>query len=305
MSPAHKHQLLQQFLQYIRLEKGLAANTTEAYTRDITNYLDFILFVKKIEDPAGITLHHIEDYLFELSEMGLSPSSISRNISSVRSFHVFLMIENICPSNPAKLIDLPRKVRKLPEVLHTEEISRMIECASDSSLGSAPLRDTAILELLYASGMRVSELISLKLDQLYFEIGFIRVFGKGSKERLVPVGGSAVQITQNYIENERPGLISPKSKSDNTLFLNRRGNPLSRVSIWNLVKKYAASAGVTKPVYPHAFRHSFATHLLEGGADLRSVQEMLGHVSINTTEIYTHVDRSFLQQVYREFHPRS
>jgi len=296
--------VLRQFLQYLKLEKGLAENTLEAYKRDISNYLNFLYAVKQIRDLAGTELRHIEDYLFELAETGLASTTIARNISSIRTFHVFLVIEGFSQANPAQLVDLPRKAMKLPEVLRPEEIKRILEVSSQQGFSSSPMRDRAILETLYATGMRVSELSELTLEQLFPEIGFIRVFGKGSKERLVPVGKPALQATQTYIENERPDVIKSREKTQNRVFLNQRGSPLSRVSVWTLVKKAAKAAGIRKPVYPHAFRHSFATHLLEGGADLRSVQEMLGHVSINTTEIYTHVDRNFLQQVYKEFHPR-
>lgn len=296
--------VLRQFLQYLKLEKGLAENTLEAYKRDISNYLNFLYAVKQIRDLAGTELRHIEDYLFELAETGLASTTIARNISSIRTFHVFLVIEGFSQANPAQLVDLPRKAMKLPKVLRPEEIKRILEVSSEQGFSSSPMRDRAILETLYATGMRVSELSELTLEQLFPEIGFIRVFGKGSKERLVPVGKPALEATQTYIENERPAVIKSREKTQNRVFLNQRGSPLSRVSVWTLVKKAAKAAGIRKPVYPHAFRHSFATHLLEGGADLRSVQEMLGHVSINTTEIYTHVDRNFLQQVYKEFHPR-
>ncbi|AXJ02203.1 tyrosine recombinase XerD subunit [Cyclonatronum proteinivorum] len=290
---------------YLKLEKGLSGHTLDAYTRDIANYLDFIFAIQKVHDPAGISLRHIEDYLLELTETGFAPATIARNISSIRGFHLFLILEGHTTANPAQLVRLPKKALKLPEVLNPEQVSRMIEavCSAEAS-SRTPLRDKAILELLYATGMRVSELTALDLSQLYPEIGFVRVFGKGSKERLIPAGAQAFEAVSNYTEQERADLVKPTADTGNAVFLNVRGGRLSRVSIWQLVKKAARLAGVNAPVYPHAFRHSFATHLLEGGADLRSVQQMLGHVSINTTEIYTHVDRSFLQQVYRDFHPR-
>lgn len=297
--------LLRDFLRYLKLEKGLAGNTLEAYSRDISNYLDFVFAVQKLRDPAGIALRHIEDYLLELTDTGLSPATIARNISSIRSFHLFLLLEGHAAANPAQLVSLPKKALKLPEVLNPEQISSMIEAlGSEKAASRTPLRDRAILETLYATGMRVSELTELSLAQLYPEIGFVRVFGKGSKERLIPAGQQAFESVERYLNAERPLLLKPGRKTDNAVFLNARGGHLSRVAIWQLVKKAALLANIQVPVYPHAFRHSFATHLLEGGADLRSVQQMLGHVSINTTEIYTHVDRSFLQQVYRDFHPR-
>jgi len=294
--------VLRQFKQYLTLEKGLAKNSLISYENDLKRYLDYLGNIRKIPDLSGVDVHHIEDYLSELIALELSTSTIARNISAIRSFHLFLILEGFCKANPATLIDLPKKSRKLPDVLNPIEIEQMIE-QPDTSTPSG-LRDKAILETLYASGMRVSELTELTFEQLYFEIGFIRVFGKGSKERLVPVGGLAVDAINAYIEHGRPHLFKTAQKAQNHLFLNHRGGPLSRISVWTLVRDAALKAGIHKPVSPHAFRHSFATHLLEGGADLRSVQEMLGHVSINTTEIYTHVDRSFLHQVYKEFHPR-
>ncbi|MCC5933620.1 MAG: site-specific tyrosine recombinase XerD [Balneolales bacterium] len=297
--------LLRDFLHYLKLEKGLSGNTLDAYGRDIHNYLDYLFAVLKLRDPGGVSLRHIEDYLLELTETGLAATTIARNISSIRSFHLFLMLEGHAAANPAQLVKLPKKALKLPEVLDATQIARMIEAAGSSEAASrTPLRDRAILECLYATGMRVSELTELTLAQLYPEIGFVRVFGKGSKERLIPAGRKAFEAVESYLKSERGLLQKPGQTTDNAVFLNVRGSGLSRVSVWQLVKKAARFAGITSPVYPHAFRHSFATHLLEGGADLRSVQQMLGHVSINTTEIYTHVDRSFLQQVYRDFHPR-
>ena len=237
--------------------------------------------------------------------MGLAVSTIARNISSIRSFHEFALVEKLAEANPAELIDLPKKAQKLPEVLDAHEVERIIDAADRTT--SAGIRDAAILETLYASGMRVSELTDLEMNQLFFEIGFIRVIGKGNKERLVPIGEVAQQAIEHYIETARQEFMNDKNpeKSKNKLFLNQRGGPLSRMSIWNIVNKYADKAEIKKNVYPHIFRHSFATHLLEGGADLRAVQEMLGHTSIITTEIYTHVDRSLLHQVHKQFHPRA
>jgi integrase/recombinase XerD len=236
--------------------------------------------------------------------MDLSVSSIARNISSVRSFHEFAVVEGMAEANPAELIELPKKAKKLPEVLNPEEVSAIIDIPNRET--AAGIRNAAILETLYATGMRVSELVNLELDNLFFEIGFIRVLGKGNKERLVPVGEMAQTALEHYIETVRPKFQSKKNpqKAQNKIFLSQRGNPLSRMSIWNIVNDAAERAGIKKNVYPHIFRHSFATHLLEGGADLRAVQEMLGHSSIITTEIYTHVDRSLLHQVHKEFHPR-
>ncbi len=296
---------LQRYLQFVKVEKGLAENSTISYKNDLERYLLFLKRECRLTDLGGVTLHHIEQFLDELAELELSPGTIARNISSIRSFHEFAVVENFAEANPAELVDLPKKAGKLPEVLSADEVMRIIDEADRTE--DAGIRDAAILETLYATGMRVSELTGLQLDNLYFEIGFIRVIGKGNKERLVPVGQMAQTAIEHYIETVRERFVNPKkrSKTENKLFLNQRGGPLSRMSIWNIVNKYAQKAEIEKNVYPHIFRHSFATHLLEGGADLRAVQEMLGHSSIITTEIYTHVDRSLLHQVHKEFHPRA
>lgn len=302
---AHFDKILKQFLQYIKFEKGLAGNTLSAYENDLNNYLDFVESQEDIASIDDVKLHHVEDYLFELAELGLATTTISRNISSIRSFHLFLMVENISPANPARLIDLPRKAMKLPQVLSAEEVQQIIEATYINKRKGYHLRDRAILEVLYATGMRVSELTELTTDHIYFDAGFVQVFGKGSKERLIPIGGPALEALLAYTRRQRGNVLRQNKMNDHKqVFLNLRGGALSRISVWGLVKKYAQKADITKRVYPHAFRHSFATHMLEGGADLRSVQEMLGHVSINTTEIYTHIDRKFLQQVYMEYHPR-
>lgn len=296
---------LKQYLQFIKLEKGLSDNSAISYENDLRRYLHFITHTLNISGLGGITLQHIEKYLEELIELELSVSTIARNISSIRSFHEFAVVEKLAEANPAELIELPKKAQKLPEVLNPQEVEMVLNEADRTTM--AGIRDAAIMETLYASGMRVSELTDLEMDRLFFEIGFIRVIGKGNKERLVPVGEIAQQALEHYIETARTQFINSKNpgKSKNKLFLNQRGGPLTRMSIWNIVNKYAQKAGIKKNVYPHIFRHSFATHLLEGGADLRAVQEMLGHTSIITTEIYTHVDRSLLHQVHKEFHPRA
>ncbi len=296
---------LQRYLQFVQVEKGLSEHSVSAYKNDLTRYLKFLAQDLRIKDLAGVTLKHIEDYLEELSAMDLSTSSIARNVSSIRSFHEFAVVEKITKANPAELVDLPKKAKKLPDVLNPEEVNQILETPDRTT--DQGIRNAAIMETLYATGMRVSELVNLELDNLFFEIGFIRVIGKGNKERLVPVGETAQMALEHYIEHIRPNYKSDKNpqKAKNRIFLNNRGGPLSRMSIWNIVNNAAERAGIEKNVYPHIFRHSFATHLLEGGADLRAVQEMLGHSSIITTEIYTHVDRSLLHQVHKEFHPRA
>lgn len=298
-------QELNLYLQFIKLEKGLSENSIVSYEHDLNRYLLFLNVEKKITDLAGVTLAHIEDFLdYLIDHEFLSASSLARNISSIRGFHEFAVVEGITAANPAELIELPKKAKKLPEVLDTVEIEAMLDTPDISK--PAGIRDKAILECLYGTGMRVSELTDLETDRMYFEIGFIRVIGKGSKERLVPVGEIAQEALEHYIEHVRPLFYNPEKahKSKNKVFLNQRGGALSRMSIWNIVQKAAKDADIKKKVYPHIFRHSFATHLLEGGADLRAVQEMLGHSSILTTEIYTHVDRSLLQQTHKQFHPR-
>ncbi len=298
-------QELDLYLQFIKLEKGLAKNSIVSYENDLNRYLKFLLVEKKITDLAGVTLSHIEDFLnYLIDHELLSAGSLARNISSIRGFHEFAVVEGITAANPAELIELPKKAKKLPEILDPQEIEAMLETPDIEK--PAGIRDKAILECLYGTGMRVSELTDLETDRMFFEIGFIRVIGKGSKERLVPVGEIAQEALEHYIEQARPLFFNPKKaeKAKNKVFLNQRGGALTRMSIWNIVQKAAKEADIKKKVYPHIFRHSFATHLLEGGADLRAVQEMLGHASILTTEIYTHVDRSLLHQTHKQFHPR-
>jgi len=296
---------LKQYLRFVKVEKGLAKNSVLSYKNDLDRYLRFVSRDLQINTLGGITVTHIENFLMELLSMDLSMSTIARNISSIRSFHEFVVVEKLADANPAELVELPKKAKKLPEVLTAIEVEQIIDSV-DRTL-SVGARDAAIVETLYASGMRVSELTDLEVDDLYFEIGFIKVIGKGNKERLVPMGELAQKAVEHYVENARNDFLNTKKpeKSKNRVFINQRGGPLSRMSIWNIVNKYAEKAGIKKNVYPHIFRHSFATHLLEGGADLRAVQEMLGHSSIITTEIYTHVDRSLLHQIHKEFHPRA
>lgn len=296
---------LKRYLQFVKLEKGLSENSVTSYTNDLRRYLKFLAQDLRIKDLGGVTLNHIEQYLEELSAMDLSVSSVARNISSIRSFHEFAVVEKLAEANPAELIELPKKAQKLPEVLNPTEVARILDTPNRET--DTGIRNAAILETLYATGMRVSELTNLELHNLVFEIGFIRVVGKGNKERLVPVGELAQSAIEHYLEVVRPKFQSDDNpqKAKNKIFLSLRGNPLSRMSIWNIVNDAAERADIKKNVYPHIFRHSFATHLLEGGADLRAVQEMLGHSSIITTEIYTHVDRSLLHQVHKEFHPRA
>lgn len=299
-------QELDLYIQFIKLEKGLSENSIASYENDLKRYLQFLLIEKKISSLGGVTLDHIESFLdYLIDHELLSTGSLARNISSIRGFHEFATVEGFASANPAELVELPKKAKKLPEVLDPIEIEAMLDTPDINK--PSGVRDKAILECLYGTGMRVSELTDLETDRMFFEIGFIRVIGKGSKERLVPVGEIAQEALELYIETARPLFFNPKKaeKAKNKVFLNQRGGALTRMSVWNIVQKAAKDADIEKKVYPHIFRHSFATHLLEGGADLRAVQEMLGHSSILTTEIYTHVDRSLLHQVHKEFHPRA
>lgn len=296
--------ILEDYLQFVQLEKGLGELSVDAYSRDLERYVHFLDKVRGLKDPESIDVHHIEAFLEELVSMELAPTTLARNISSIRNFHKFMVNEDYSKSNPAAIIDLPKKSRKLPDVLNQVEVEQLLTAFEDQD-NPAHVRNRAILEVMYGAGLRVSELTELSLEQLYFEIGFIRVIGKGNKERLIPIGEPAIEASKHYIKNVRPDFIKKRDTTDGKVFLNQRGTPISRMSIWNIIQEAANLAGITKKVYPHILRHSFATHLIEGGADLRAVQEMLGHVSIMTTEIYTHVDRTLLHQVHKQFHPRA
>lgn len=293
---------LRDFLNFTKLERNLSDNTREAYKRDLTRYLFFI----QVRCPTlnDATSDHVRDYLKEISELGLESTSVSRNISAIRSIHKFLLSEKILSKNVAEEISLPKSTRYLPSVLTHDEVFRLLESPMSEKNPSPKfaLRDKAILELMYATGMRVSEAVELKQQSLYFDAGFIRVFGKGSKERLVPVGRSAVQWVTRYQTDLRVGLM--RNHSEDFLFLNMRGKKLTRMSFYNIITENATRAEIAKEISPHTLRHTFATHLLEGGADLRAVQEMLGHSSIKATQIYTHIDRQFLKEVHTSFHPR-
>ena len=292
---------LESFLNYMLIERNFSANTRESYQNDLKRYL---LFMQYSSRPLEvITNHHIEEFIGELYSIGLEASSIARNISAIRSFHKFLVLERALGTNPAESLHQPKKARYLPSVLTVSETMRLLAAPQAvSPPGKYDLRDKAMLELLYATGVRVSELINIQQQSLYLDAGFVRIFGKGSKERLVPVGSSAVAWVRQYQAELRLSLV--QRNSDDYLFLNARGIKLTRMAIFTMVQKYAVMAGIEKNISPHTFRHTFATHLLEGGADLRAVQEMLGHRSIVTTQIYTHIDRSFIKEVHKTFHPR-
>ena len=293
---------ISQYRNHLKLEKSLADNSVLAYVRDVEKLYGFFQ-MKGIEvAPPDVTTIQIHDFLEYINELKISAFSQARILSGLKSFFQFLMEEGLLESSPTALVESPKLGRKLPDTLSFEEIKVMLEAIDHST--AAGVRGRAMVEVLYSSGLRVSELIDLRINNLYFDIGFIRVVGKGSKERLVPIGRDAMKYTKIYMEDIRVHL-DIKRGNESYVFLNNRGSSISRVSVFTMIKSLASQAGINKNVSPHTFRHSFATHLIEGGADLRAVQEMLGHESITTTEIYTHIDREYLKQVIRDFHPRS
>jgi integrase/recombinase XerD len=288
------------FKTYLQLEKSLSANSVDAYLRDIEHLTFFLREKGNLKSPGDITLKDLQHFVKWIAGLGMSSASQARIISGIRAFYRYCLLEDISKTDPATLLEAPKLKRALPDTLSFEEIEKMIG-AIDLSMPEGG-RNKAILETMYSCGLRVSEVTGLKISQLYLEVGFIRVTGKGDKERLVPIGSSAVKYINIYKNNIRPHWL-PKKGNEDTLFLNRRGSKLSRVMIFYIIKDLATKAGINKTISPHTFRHSFATHLIEGGADLRAVQEMLGHASITTTEIYTHLDRDFLRKTLEQFHP--
>lgn len=291
---------ISEYLGLLKLEKNLSDNTVKSYAVDLNTFNCF-LEEKGITDPSNITSKNIADFFSLLSDLGLSVSSAARYYSSLKGYFRHLIRRGYILKNPLERIPPPKLEKNLPGVLEVSDIDKIFEVPDvEDKLG---LRDRAILEILYACGLRVSELINLKTSDLFFDDDLIRAFGKGSKERLIPIGSSAVTWVTNYLQRSRP-LLEKKSKSHNYVFLNVRGTKFSRMGIWKMVSHYTEEAGIEKEVHPHTFRHSFATHLIEGGADLRAVQEMLGHSDISTTQIYTHLDKDYIKQVHRDFHPR-
>jgi integrase/recombinase XerD len=291
--------LLQRFADYVSLEQGLSPRTIEAYERDLARFAEFAE-AKGVAAPLDITARLLREYVYHLKDLGLSPASIRRNVSAVRTYFRFLTGDGIVVRDPSERLETPKKWRTLPEVLSVDEVQRLL--AAPTLDDTLVFRDRALLELAYGAGLRVSEWISLGVRDLMLEEGLVRVFGKGSKERLVPIGRSAIGALAIYLRELRPRL--EKGEGKGILFLNARGRPLTRMGAWKILRGYVERAEIQKHVSPHTLRHSFATHLLEGGADLRAVQEMLGHVDIATTQIYTHVDREYLRQVHRSYHPR-
>ena len=293
------------YFRFIQLEKSLAGNSVYAYERDINRYVKF-LEEHGIKNFDQVEEQHVSKFVRTLRELELSPKSVSRNISSLKGLHKFLVGEKRTQFDPTQNIELPKKGKHLPDVLSIEEIDQILDAANPAAETATEFvwRDRAILETLYATGIRVSELTGLTQANVLEEQQLVRVFGKGSKERLVPIGEFALKWINKYKRRLRVRLAQSK-KSNDAVFLNFRGTPISRVSVWKIVVKYTRRAGITKKIHQHTFRHSFATHLLEGGADLRAVQEMLGHADISTTQIYTHIDREHLKQQHKQFHPRS
>jgi integrase/recombinase XerD len=291
--------LLDRYLDFLMVEKGLAAQTIEAYSRDLVRYISFLVeSARATVSEADTPL--ILKYLISMREDGLNARSRARHLVSIRGFYRFLTQEEILPSDPSRLIDLPKSGLKLPDVLTIDEVKRLLD-APDPKKPSG-CRDAAMLELLYAAGLRVSELITLKLQDVNLTAGYVRVFGKGAKERVVPIGQYAQEKIRRFISGARQALL--KDRVSATLFVARAGKPLSRQGFWKLIKRYGLRAGLRKVITPHTLRHSFASHLLEGGADLRAVQTMLGHADIATTQIYTHVARDHLKYLHQKFHPR-
>jgi integrase/recombinase XerD len=291
--------LLERFADFLALEQGSSPRTSEAYARDVERLVIYIVS-KGGRLPTDITSRMLREFVYHLKDLGLAPASIRRNISAVRTYFRFLLGDGLVVRDPSERLETPKRWRSLPDVLTVDEVTRLLAAPTlDDPLA---FRDRALLELAYGAGLRVSEWISLGVRDVLLEEGLVRVFGKGSKERLVPIGRSAIGAVAIYLRELRPRL--EKGEGKGILLLNARGRPLTRMGAWKILRRYVERAQITKHVSPHTLRHSFATHLLEGGADLRAVQEMLGHADISTTQIYTHVDREYLRTVHKQYHPR-
>ncbi len=295
------HSSIKGFKGYLRLERSLSENSIEAYLHDINNLQRFFEIKEMKVSPESVTFRQLQEFIVYIIELGIGPRSQARMISGIRAFYKYLRMEDMIKQSPAELLELPRLPQKLPEVLSIEEIDMLVN-AIDASTPEGQ-RNKAMLETLYCCGLRVSELVTLKISDIIFEEEFVRVIGKGNTQRLVPLGASAAKYIKIYLEEIRPHVPVQKEMED-IVFLNRRGRGMSRVMVFLILQQLKKKAGLTKNISPHTFRHSFATHLIEGGADLRAVQEMLGHESITTTEIYTHIDREYLRDAILRFHPR-
>ncbi|MBE3589679.1 MAG: site-specific tyrosine recombinase XerD [Firmicutes bacterium] len=291
--------LIDEYLEYLRVEKGLAYNTLDSYRRDLRDYARFL--ARRNETPTAATRQAVAAYLVALTRQGRAASTVARRLAALKSFYQFLVQSQRLAQDPTVELESPKQKKRLPRVLTVKEIELLLAQPDPST--PAGLRDSAMLELLYASGMRVSELVSLNCDDVSLDLGYLRCVGKGAKERIVPIGSLAVEAVRRYLEEGRPGLV--KDPRQTALFVNHHGGRLTRQGFWKLIKKYAKDAGIDKPITPHILRHSFATHLLENGADLRAVQEMLGHADISTTQIYTHLTQSRIRDVYSRAHPRA
>ncbi|WKZ60268.1 MAG: site-specific tyrosine recombinase XerD [Cyclobacteriaceae bacterium] len=293
---------IKHFAHYLKLERSLSANSIAAYVHDVELLKQFTELKKVKATPLTLTTKQLQLFLQYINELGMSAYSQARILSGIKGFYKYLMFEELIEKDPTELLEGPKIGRKLPDTLNYDEVIKLLEAIDLSTPEGG--RNRAMLEVLYSSGLRVSELVELKLNNIYFDVGFLRVIGKGNKERLVPLGRDAMKYLKIYIDEIRVH-VPVKKGFESHVFLNRFGKKISRVSIFTIIKSLAQAIGLKKTISPHTFRHSFATHLIEGGADLRAVQEMLGHESITTTEIYTHLDRDYLRQVITEFHPRS
>ena len=293
---------LRDFIHYLTVEKGLAQNTLISYERDLKSYMKYVRNVEQISSWNDVRRVTIIGFLSILKDQGKSSKTIARHIASIRSLHQFLLRDKQTEQDPSVHLESPQPERALPKVLSMAEVEAFMNSSkADDAFG---LRDQAMIQIMYATGMRVSELINLDISDVHSNMGFVRCVGKGNKERIIPIGKTALKATSDYLEKARPKLVSKKNKSD-ALFLNHHGNRLSRQGYWKIIKKLAIEANIQKELTPHTLRHSFATHLLMNGADLRSVQEMLGHADISTTQIYTHITNTRLKEVYSKFHPRA
>ena len=294
-------ELLTKYFNYLLIERGIAQNTLESYSRDLRRFVLFVHEEKRLANLNEVTTEVITEYLVRIRDEGLAAYSMNRSLAALRGFYKYLLREKIIKKNPLANIELAKVWMKLPDTVSKEEMTAIL--AQPGTQSTPAIRNTAMLELLYATGIRVSELINLTMNSVNWQVGFLIVMGKGSKERIVPVGKVAYDCVRRYVDEVRPKLM--EKKSTDVLFLNRFGRKFSRQGFWKIVVGYAKQAGLQKKVYPHTFRHSFASHLLEGGADLRTVQVMLGHSDISTTQIYTHITRERLKEVHEKYHPRS
>ncbi|MFC5988043.1 site-specific tyrosine recombinase XerD [Marinicrinis lubricantis] len=293
---------LKQFIDYLSVEKGLAVNTLESYERDLSQFCSYMKETFGLDEAGEVSKLHITSYLLALRQKGKASSTVTRNVVSIRGFFQFLTLERFIEQDPAQHLESPKQDRRLPKSITIEEVEKLLAAPDISK--PAGLRDKAMLELLYASGMRVSELMDLDVDNVNTGMGFVRCIGKGSKERIIPLGKICIDFLNRYLSAARP-VLTKKKPDEASLFVNQAGGRMTRQGFWKIIKKYALQLGIRQEITPHTLRHSFATHLLENGADLRAVQEMLGHADISTTQIYTHVTKSKMKEIYDQTHPRA